>query len=698
MRSFAALAAIARVSAQGAGDGWGEYSYDGFTPESTQWEVVDKSAVSGPHLTGPSVWSPGTTDSFEECQSLCAQNTSCVACDWAGDGDPACLGKKICNFRSDDHWQPRDTSLCTHRSARKIDGRAQAAPAPRTPTLNPPLGYQPNIIFILTDDQDSKLGRGGYTDLGSLEVMPKLQKHLMAGGARMSNAFVNTPICCPSRTEFLSGRYYHNVGPPAHSGSCMHVDTSSVAKRDTGLFGMMVTAGYEVGVFGKVTNDQQNVLETMTSQGSMTFASAPISYNDYDGLPYYNYNGQGKAETETLNGTSPKYGTVYQSAQIGNRTLDWLDALRADPVRAKKPFFAYVGPHAPHYPATPAPWYAHTFDHVTIPITPNYNVSSPDKTQHVRQNPPLSDLAKCWEDQHFRDRWASLLSVDDIVDALMTKLEAQGLLETTFLIYASDHGYKQGQWRIGTSKQHPYETDIRIPMLARGPGIEKGATFGQVAVNLDITPTIIDLAGFPRPPFIDGRSMVPWLISKEALTAERAAAADNAEPWRDQLLIEYKSVGTYYNDHSAIWSDSDSPAASCGGLRPRGPAGRVHHNCVESSGVGDGECYFVDSTHSNSWRALRILNHQDNLQYIEYDPDFTFNATDATGAGLQFYELYDISKDPYQMTNIYNQTSAAKRTELHASLAKYFACGGDSVKESNCRDADRTSPSRILVI
>ena len=80
-----------------------------------------------------------------------------------------------------------------------------------------------------------------------MEVMPLLQKHFMTGGARMSNAFVNTPICCPSRTEFFSGRLYHNIGPPNDPGKCMHVNTDNVGKKTTGLFGLMVQSGYEVG-------------------------------------------------------------------------------------------------------------------------------------------------------------------------------------------------------------------------------------------------------------------------------------------------------------------------------------------------------------------------------------------------------------------------------------------------------------------
>ena len=58
--------------------------------------------------------------------------------------------------------------------------------------------------------------------------------------------------------------------------------------------------------------------------------------------------------------------------------------------------------------------------------------------QHIRQNPPFTELAKCWEDQHFRDRWSSLLSVDDIVEALMAKLEEHSLVDSTYILFTSD--------------------------------------------------------------------------------------------------------------------------------------------------------------------------------------------------------------------------------------------------------------------
>jgi N-acetylglucosamine-6-sulfatase len=291
------------------------------------------------------------------------------------------------------------------------------------PSPSPPLGYQPNFVFVLTDDQDRILGQDGYDSLGSLTVMPTLREKLLGEGAVVENFLVNTPICCPSRTEFFTGRYFHNVGPPAdNKGTCMHADTRIAGANTTGMFGLMKNAGYNVGVFGKVTNDQARMLKQLGDSRSATFIDSPIDYNNYMGTQYWQYYDVNQThQQETLSPTQPVFKTAYQTTQIGNRTLRWLsgaiaEAKKGDENGDGRPFFAYVGPHAPHFPAQPAPWHERAFDSVDAPVTPNYNVASPGKAQHVRQNPPLDAEAKCWENQHFRDRWASLLSVDDILN------------------------------------------------------------------------------------------------------------------------------------------------------------------------------------------------------------------------------------------------------------------------------------------
>jgi len=182
------------------------------------------------------------------------------------------------------------------------------------------------MVFVLTDDQDMKLGRHDYTRLGSLEIMPQVppvafhlspfvsvclnlspfasirlhcsplervhlylppfqvQEKLIDQGAFMENYFVNTPICCPSRTEFFTGRYFHNVGPPNdNKGTCMHADTTMAGSNTTGLFGLMTRAGYNTGVFGKVTNDQGPILHELALDTGSAYIDSPLLYNDYNG-------------------------------------------------------------------------------------------------------------------------------------------------------------------------------------------------------------------------------------------------------------------------------------------------------------------------------------------------------------------------------------------------------------------------------
>eukprot|EP00040_Diaphanoeca_grandis_P034069 m.209824 g.209824 ORF g.209824 m.209824 type:complete len:684 (+) comp33051_c0_seq1:81-2132(+) len=655
------------------------------------WLIEDMNIVSGDELKNPHVWLAAVNvKSWEDCNTLCAANASCLEFDYAASWNQPEIGYNeamdcgfvgSCYFRSDLFWPGVKGTGCNHTAGRRPGlppapgppGPTPTPPPTTPPKPEPPLGYQPNIVFILTDDQDTRLDgeNDAYSDIGSMAAMKSLQKNFLDGGVRMENGFVATSICCPSRTETFTGRHLHNV---LGGTNCMWADTSLVGDRGVGLFGRLTDQGYTTGLFGKITNDAGFILKHITAEKSVSYIDSPIDYNDYTGSTYYRLFENGTQYTETLSKNNPVFGTPYQTTQIGNRSLAWIREVANGP----KPFFAYLGPHAPHYPAQPAPWYVDAFPDIKIPITPNYNISSPDKTQHVKQNPPLTALAKCWEEQHFRDRWQTLLSVDDIVTDLFSLLDELKITDKTFVIYSSDHGYKQGQWRIGTSKEHPYETDIHVPLLFKGPGIPAGVVLPQMTGNIDIMPTILDLAGGLGviPNEVDGKSMLPLILPS-------VAKARNFDPttWRDYFLVEYKSVGTYYNDHSTCFG---TPACALGQKMPRGPS-EDPGTCIEGNQTGTGNCYFVDSKLSNSWRVLRIINAQENIAYVEYDPTFEWVSSDNKGTGLQYFELYDVAADPYQMSNMYfSNTTDADKIRLHGLMTKYYACKGNETMPNTC--------------
>lgn len=117
---------------------------------------------------------------------------------------------------------------------------------------------RPNIVLFLTDDQDLMLGGGFPLPEGERATpLRKTQQLLVEEGLTATNFFVHTPICCPSRSELLTGRYFHNIKANAHSAGgkdivCMHVNETLVNNHTFAKH--LQAAGYTVGLFGKYLN------------------------------------------------------------------------------------------------------------------------------------------------------------------------------------------------------------------------------------------------------------------------------------------------------------------------------------------------------------------------------------------------------------------------------------------------------------
>ena len=137
------------------------------------------------------------------------------------------------------------------------------------------------------------------------------------------------------------------------------------------------------------------------------------------------------------------------------------------------PFLMVLSTPAPHDPFTPAPQYENAYPDMTAPRTPAFNyVTDIDKQKHwfMRSPPtPLSDNLVDKVDEIFRNRWRTLLSVDDMVDKVMSRLDGLGVLDNTFVLLTSDHGYHLGTFALTIDKRMPYETgQIRFMLLSNG--------------------------------------------------------------------------------------------------------------------------------------------------------------------------------------------------------------------------------------
>ncbi len=197
-------------------------------------------------------------NSTSQCCALCAARSGCVA--WTLDAGVTC-------WMTAQPVAPHGNNPSGIRVP--IPGPAPPpppAPLPKVPTPRPPLGFQPNIVLFLTDDQDEILG--------SRNAMPQAARLLAAKGAVASNWFIHTPVCCPSRAEYLTGRMFHRLRingvnssyakPPkvvmgkqgggciGEGNGCMCVNSTLVNQDSFPMY--LKAAGYTVGMFGKHLN------------------------------------------------------------------------------------------------------------------------------------------------------------------------------------------------------------------------------------------------------------------------------------------------------------------------------------------------------------------------------------------------------------------------------------------------------------
>jgi arylsulfatase A-like enzyme len=375
----------------------------------------------------------------------------------------------------------------------------------------------PNIVLVLTDDQD--------VQTGTLSYMPNVKALLADQGVSFSNALVPLSLCCPSRTTMLRGQFPHNTGVLTNAlpdGGFERAFSNNVEA--TSIATLLHGAGYRTVLLGKYLNGYPD-----TAGGTYIPPGWDEWYSPVDGDPYSEFN-----YTLNENGTKVPYrgaATDYMTDVLYGKAADFIQRAATKPAQ---PLFIYFATYAPHSPYTPAPRHANLFSTVSAPRPPSFNETNvADKPAYIRTKPLLTQAEIAAIDEDYRNRLRSLQAIDEAVAGLVAKLAATGRLANTYIIFASDNGYHMGEHRLLPGKYTPYETDIHVPLIIRGPGAVAGAVRDQFVGNLDLAPTFADLAGVTPPPFFDGRSL------KSLLQPAPPAA------WRQAFLLEEFGTGNF---------------------------------------------------------------------------------------------------------------------------------------------------------
>jgi N-acetylglucosamine-6-sulfatase len=372
---------------------------------------------------------------------------------------------------------------------------------------------RPNIVFILIDDlRWDELGIAGHPYIKT----PNIDR-IAREGAMFRNAFVTTPLCSPSRASFLTGQYAHT------HGITDNVDRSAASHKLVTFPRLLHQAGYETAFIGKwhMGNDD-----------------TPRPGFDR----WVSFKGQGTY-------LNPDINEDGQTVKPAGYITDLLNGYAVEFIRRRhdKPFMVYLAHKAIHPEVTqnndgsvnladserfiPAERHRNLYAGKTISRRPNAMRAPAGKPALQRQ---IGNLPPLGADTGTRDevvlgRQRTLMAIEDGVGEILRALKETGQLDNTIIVFTSDNGYFYGEHGLSVERRLAYEESIRMPLLVRYPPIIKaGAVHNEFALNIDLAPTLLSMAGVPVPGHMQGRSLMPLLKGEKV-------------KWRDSFLIEYYS-------------------------------------------------------------------------------------------------------------------------------------------------------------
>lgn len=361
---------------------------------------------------------------------------------------------------------------------------------------------RPNIIFLLTDDQRwDMLGCMGN------DIIQTPNIDAMANdGVIFENAFVTTAICCTSRASIFLGQYARRHGINDFSTDF------TPEQLDLSYDMQLKKAGYRVGFIGKygVGNNQP-----------------ADAYDYWAGVP-----GQPKYENIDENGEPIHYTQVCKK-----KAFEFLQGCSSE-----NPFCLSISFKAPHVQdGDPRqfiadPHYDNLYNDVQIPVPEKAKSKYAQAMSSFMQDEQSTSRIR-WQlrfsspelYQHMVKNYYRLITgVDVVVGDIRQKLDDLGFSDNTVIALLGDNGFFLGEYGFA-GKWYGHEESIHVPLVfydPRAPKNQRGQRREEIALNIDVNPTLLDLAGLPIPESVQGQSLKPLLDGK-------------SPEWRDEFLYEH---------------------------------------------------------------------------------------------------------------------------------------------------------------
>lgn len=381
-----------------------------------------------------------------------------------------------------------ETDLTRRQILKYLGGGLVSLGLLNLPFSKPASGAQqrPNIIFILSDDH--------RWDMLSCQNHPVVQTpnmdRLAREGVLFENAFVTTSLCSPSRASFLTGQYAHNHGvrnnmTPWDNANVTFLEQMKDAGYDTGFIGKW----HMPGRFPRLRGVDRFVTFTVDG-GQGRYFHCPL----------------------IVDGQETDSRKPYITEELTDYALDFISQKR------QHPFCLYLSHKAVHYQFIPPPEFDRRYDDACLPL-PGEADSWVGITNGNLYPQPLGAL--------YRNYCECLDALDQQIGRLINRLDEIGMIDDTVIIYVGDNGFFFGEHHQ-IDKRWAYEESIRIPFIVRYPGLirDPGRRAGQMVLNIDLAPTLLEIAGIPTNRDIDGRSLVAILKNRET-------------PGRDAWLYEF---------------------------------------------------------------------------------------------------------------------------------------------------------------